>query len=637
MKGKVFKGAKQVVNHRRNRDAKFFKDYYAEIILLNYSRLHYIAYFLFVSGIFLLYSDLQQHPVRPILPEKWFLVLHFGLLLLSILLFLLSKTYAPKTPPEIKLRHKVFFHISLCAFILCCTEISIIEVQMPLYFPTYLIGIFLATGIFLHYRTYFLLYLIISQLILYTALFQSGITVPEIIRHYHPVFVLVVLAWWISRMLVRSHHKTFLSRKEVEEEKNRLDKSYRKRTEELEISNKRLLQEIKEREWYKKCLIREKKKADEANHLKSIFLANISHEIRTPLNGVIGFSELLQNPNLSKLKRERYQKFLNANGEQLLKIFDDVMDISMIESHQLKLNLTDFHIKNLLPEAKVFSDSYAASLDKHKVQIINEGINHPESLCLNSDPTRIQQVLYHLLSNAIKFTEKGFVRFGIQTSENTAMIFVEDSGIGVSAHIEKSMFERFRQGEESFTRSFGGNGLGLSISKGLIEMLGGLIWHDNTYKQGARFCFTLPYPNLPDALQNMQLIANFRKIAQHVLVISSNDEESRLLSLFSTQKKYRIQRIQPEGLARINPVHLPKIIVMLLHDDDEIWNQDFGLMVKKFYSHTTFAVIDKDSPKKLVAENAGCTYIFERPLNLHQVLLSIQQVILEQQVGETPW
>ena len=215
------------------------------------------------------------------------------------------------------------------------------------------------------------------------------------------------------------------------------------------------------------------------SYYESIFLANMSHEIRTPLNGILGFGDLLDTPNITDAKRSRYISIIKHNGQQLLKIIDDIMDISMIESNQLKVNIIPFRLKHLFPQALEFFNQVKHSSGKNEIALYNEGTDLPDEKTIESDPVRIQQVLYNLLNNAIKFTHKGEIRFGGKLSENYALIYVEDTGIGVTPEQSISIFERFRQGQESTSREYGGTGLGLSISKGIIDLLEGMLWVDS--------------------------------------------------------------------------------------------------------------------------------------------------------------
>jgi signal transduction histidine kinase len=249
--------------------------------------------------------------------------------------------------------------------------------------------------------------------------------------------------------------------------------------------------DISELKLYERNLTRAKEKAEESDRLKTSFLANMSHEIRTPLNGIIGFGGLLKKDNLPVGKREKYLDIIDKNGEQLLKLIDDILDISLIESNQLKTNISKFDPDKIMDEIYEYFQLFKKEIRK---DYLNMNISKPDKklLSIESDPDRLRQVLNNLLNNAFKFTEKGFINFGYIIKNSNLEFFVEDSGPGIDEDIKPLLFKRFAQGEETLKRSHGGAGLGLSISKGIIKLLGGKIWYDEKYRKGARFCFTLP-------------------------------------------------------------------------------------------------------------------------------------------------
>ncbi len=250
--------------------------------------------------------------------------------------------------------------------------------------------------------------------------------------------------------------------------------------------------DISELKLYESNLTKAKEKAEESDRLKTSFLANMSHEIRTPLNGIIGFGGLLKKDYLSKEKRERYLDIIDANGQQLLELIDDILDISLIESNQLKTSIKEFNINKVMDETYEFFKLFKKNIKKDNIELNVTKYFPEKSFIIESDPDRIKQVLNNLIDNAFKFTEEGKVSFGYQLANSYLEFFVEDNGPGINEAQKESLFKRFTQGEETLKRKHGGAGLGLSISKGIIELLGGKIWHDDSYAEGARFCFTLP-------------------------------------------------------------------------------------------------------------------------------------------------
>lgn len=234
-------------------------------------------------------------------------------------------------------------------------------------------------------------------------------------------------------------------------------------------------------------------KAKESEHLKTAFLSNMSHEIRTPMNGILGFSELLDDDTLSNKERRRYLDIINTNGQHLLSIINDVLDIAKIDSNQLVINKIPFNLHQLLDELFVSYENNKVAIGKEHLRFLLEkefGDNNCTIIC---DEVRLRQILYNLLGNALKFTQNGFIKFGYKLSDEKLLFFVQDTGKGISKEMQTIVFDRFRQEEESYTRQFGGTGLGLSISKKLVELLGGEMWLVSEQGIGTTFYFTIPF------------------------------------------------------------------------------------------------------------------------------------------------
>ncbi len=237
-------------------------------------------------------------------------------------------------------------------------------------------------------------------------------------------------------------------------------------------------------------LIKAKNRAEEADRLKSAFLANMSHEIRTPMNGILGFTELLIEEDISKEDRESYLNIIKKNGDQLLNIINDILDISRIEIGQLNIVYKNFTISHLFTELETVFNKAIIESGKN-IMLINElHLNKNEKIYC--DPVRIRQILYNLLSNAIKFTEAGSIRFGCEKSEEQFTYWVNDTGIGLDKNEQSVIFDRFIQADNSHSRKHSGTGLGLSIIKGLVDLMNGKIWVKSTPGKGSAFYFTIP-------------------------------------------------------------------------------------------------------------------------------------------------
>jgi len=237
-----------------------------------------------------------------------------------------------------------------------------------------------------------------------------------------------------------------------------------------------------------------KNKAEESDKLKTAFLANMSHEIRTPMNAIIGFSELLNDPDLSDTNRKEFINLIGDNSKILLNLIEDIIDVAKIEAHQVKIVRSTCQVNSVLDELAEYYQKQLIKYPDKDIKIELDQAFQGDDFMIITDPLRLRQVLNNLIGNAIKFTEKGVVRLGyILKDEETLQFYVEDTGIGLAKEKLGLIFERFRQAEESSTKEYGGTGLGLTISQRLVEMLGGKMWVESVLSEGSTFYFSIPY------------------------------------------------------------------------------------------------------------------------------------------------
>jgi PAS domain S-box-containing protein len=241
-------------------------------------------------------------------------------------------------------------------------------------------------------------------------------------------------------------------------------------------------------------LIQAKNDAEAANTAKSTFLATMSHEIRTPLNGVLGMAQAMASDDLSAVQRERLE-VIRQSGESLLAVLNDVLDLSKIEAGKLELDEADFDLKDLARGAHAaftaIANKQGLSFDL-KIEPSAQGV-------YRGDPTRVRQILYNLISNALKFTEAGEIRVVVARKGRALRFQVSDTGIGIAPGPLGKLFGRFEQADASTSRRYGGTGLGLAICRQLTELMGGEIGVESELGKGTTFTFTLPLPRVADS------------------------------------------------------------------------------------------------------------------------------------------
>jgi signal transduction histidine kinase/CheY-like chemotaxis protein len=233
-----------------------------------------------------------------------------------------------------------------------------------------------------------------------------------------------------------------------------------------------------------------KEKAEESNRLKSAFLANMSHEIRTPMNGILGFAELLREPCLTSEEQEEYVKIIEKSGKRMLNIINDIIDISKIESGQMSLDIKKVNVNEQMETIYQF---FLPEAENKGLELFCDKRLFDDTLCINTDYDKFYSILSNLIKNAIKYSNEGFVEFGCAKKGAYLEVFVKDTGIGIPKERQNAVFERFVQADISDKMARQGAGLGLSISKAYVEMLGGNIWLESEEGQGTTFYFSIPF------------------------------------------------------------------------------------------------------------------------------------------------
>lgn len=247
-----------------------------------------------------------------------------------------------------------------------------------------------------------------------------------------------------------------------------------------------VVRDFRERKKYEEELIAAKKKAEENDRLKTAFLANISHEIRTPMNGILGFAELLKQPDLTGNQMSNYIHFIETCGARMLNIINDLMDISKIESGVTIISKTYLNIHDLI---NYLFDFFKPETDKKSIKLVKTTGN---PMIISTDKEKLMAILTNLIKNSIKFCHQGTIEFGYTVQEQSVQFFVKDTGIGISKEKIKTIFDRFIRGDHEMSPKYEGTGLGLSITKAYIDMLGGNISVESEIGTGTQFYVTLP-------------------------------------------------------------------------------------------------------------------------------------------------
>ncbi len=328
----------------------------------------------------------------------------------------------------------------------------------------------------------------------------------------------------------------------------------------LEVLNRRLVEKTKE-------ITSERNKALQATKMKSQFLANMSHEIRTPLNAILGFSRELKEELKDKLSDEQVQycNSIYQNGQNLLSIITDILDISKIEAGQDVLNIKKHNINRIVYEA--FSQLMSLALDK---KLDYECNIEQKSVYANVDSHKIGQVIINLIGNAIKFTDKGYVKVSTNISSDDKYYYIHiiDSGIGIEKKHLKTIFDKFKQVDGSSTRQKGGTGLGLAIAKHLIRRMNGRIIVNSEHGIGSQFTITVPIINIimvdqpNESSKTSDTITNTLSRGSYILVVEDNIDSRALLK--KQLKGYKRIIFAENGEMALEIIRNEKIDLILL-------------------------------------------------------------------------
>jgi PAS domain S-box-containing protein len=376
-------------------------------------------------------------------------------------------------------------------------------------------------------------------------------------------------------------------------------------------------------------LIKAKEKAEESDRLKSTFLTNMSHELRTPLNAIIGFSSLMIEFGKDQ-DSSLYSHIILKSGQHLLSLVDDIFDITMIETGQIKLNYENVDLISVLKEVKDIIHGERLGENKTGVELILKVDDTEVRKQLFTDSRKLKQILLNLLRNALKFTDKGYIEFGFTVISDAAskyfQFYVKDTGIGIDKIYHETIFNIFRQIDDTHTRKFGGMGIGLSIAKKTVEILGGKIWVESQPNEGSVFYFTVPV--LPESTKTSNKTENkllkMEKDYTGSTILIAEDEQSNFdfLRILLTKMNFKVLWAK-NGVEALSLCETdPSINIVLMDVKMPLMNgYDATKLIKNkrpelpVIAQTAYAMISD----KLEAEKAGCDSYLSKPIRINQL------------------
>ncbi len=374
--------------------------------------------------------------------------------------------------------------------------------------------------------------------------------------------------------------------------------------------------------------------AEEADRLKTAFLANMSHEIRTPMNGILGFAELLRDPELTTKERLAFIDIIIRSGKNLLTIINDIIDISKIEAGLMTIDLTACNLNQVINENLNFFSKHELVLKKElelkcRKQFADESAN------MVSDPVRLNQILTNLIGNAVKFTASGYIEVGYRLQDSyTLLLYVKDTGIGIPADKQNAIFDRFIQADNSHTRQFEGTGLGLAITKALVDLMHGQLWVESTTGEGSTFYISLPYIPIEAKAEILELPVSSDRVPDYtgktILVAEDVEDNFHFFKSVLQKTNARVVWVKNgrEAVDKALSGRPPDLILMDLRMP--VMNgYDATREIKKqkpqipIIAQTAYS-LDGDRSKSM---DAGCDEYIAKPIDIQQLYHLIDRFI----------
>lgn len=383
------------------------------------------------------------------------------------------------------------------------------------------------------------------------------------------------------------------------------------------------------------ALINAKEKAEEANRLKTEFLNNMSHEIRTPMNGIIGFSEMYSKEGITDEKRKYYSKIVQDSSRQLLRIIDDILEISTLETKQEKIIEGQFCLNDLIKE--IFSIFNLKAKERRIPIYIKKELPDKQSEII-SDRSKLNKILSNLLENALKFTNEGYVEIGYFVKEENLMLYVKDTGIGISPQNQEIIFERFSQEDKEISKKIGGLGLGLSISKENAKLLGGNITLKSEKGKGSIFYVTIPYKPAQKIIIDSTVALSDpyikTKADETLTILVAEDEEVNYLYIEAL-----FEEITDRNIILHHAINGKEAVDLCLNNEIDLVLMDIKMpimggleaseKIKAKFPHLPIIALTAYSaePDRQLALKHGCDDFISKPINEKKLFEMLNQFI----------
>jgi len=377
-------------------------------------------------------------------------------------------------------------------------------------------------------------------------------------------------------------------------------------------------------------LITALKKAEESDRLKTSFLHNMSHEIRTPMNGILGFTNLLLEPGLTGEEQHNYIDVIKVSGDRMLNTINDLLNISLIESNQVKIAVSEVNVNEQNKNLYTF---FKPEAEKKGIQLSYKNTLPEHEAIIKTDSVKIYAILSNLIKNAIKYSDEGTIEFGYKKKEKNLEFFVKDTGIGIPKDRQQAIFDRFVQADIEDIRAYEGSGLGLSISKAYVKMLGGKIWVESREGKGSQFYFTIPYNTKREektiTINKTSMKKNENQIIGLKVLIAEDIESADMyltliLKNFSKEILHAKTGTKAIDICRNNPdidlilmdIKMPKMNGYEATRKIREFNKDVIIIAQTAYA------LAGDREKSIVA---GCDDYISKPINKEMLLEKIEK------------